>query len=85
MGAIQIAGTDSTIQLSFFIVACDYTLIGEELFAASGYLSGNRSILASVRAQDILKVIIISLLLLAVVWSTVNVLTGDTPQGWWSF
>lgn len=85
VGAIQIAGTDSTIQLSFFIVACDYTLIGEELFAASGYLSGNRSILASVRAQDILKVIIISLLLLAVVWSTVNVLTGDTPQGWWSF
>ncbi len=85
VGAIQIAGTDSTIQLSFFIVACDYTLIGEELFAASGYLSGNRSILASVRAQDILKVIIISLLLLAVIWSTVNVLTGDTPQGWWSF
>lgn len=85
VGAIQIAGTDSTIQLSFFIVACDYTLIGEELFAASGYLSGNRSILASVRAQDILKVIIISLLLLAVIWSTVNVLTGHAPQGWWSF
>ncbi len=29
IGALQIAGTDSTIQLSFFIVACDYTLIGE--------------------------------------------------------
>lgn len=58
VGAIQIAGTDSTIQLAFFIVACDYTLIGEELFAASGYLSGDQAILASVRAQDILKVII---------------------------
>ena len=34
INAIQIAGTDSTIQLAFFIVACDYTLIGEELFAA---------------------------------------------------
>jgi hypothetical protein len=34
VGAMQVAGTDSTIQLSFFMVACDYTLIGEELFAA---------------------------------------------------
>jgi len=39
IGAIQIAGTDSSIQMSFFVVACDYVLIGEELFAASGYLS----------------------------------------------
>jgi len=85
IGAIQIAGTDSTIQLSFFIVACDYTLIGEELFAASGYLSGNRSILASVRAQDILKVIIMVLLLISVIWSTVNSLTDQPLDGWWSF
>ncbi len=38
-GAIQIAGTDSVFQLPFFITACDYTLIGEELYAASAYLS----------------------------------------------
>lgn len=84
VGAIQIAGTDSTIQLSFFIVACDYTLIGEELFAASGYLSKDPSILASVRAQDIIKVIIIAILLIASVWATVAALTGtlsDNP--WW--
>ena len=30
-GAIQIAGTASPDQLPFFIAACDYTLIGEEL------------------------------------------------------
>jgi hypothetical protein len=39
IGAIQIAGTDSTIPLSFFIVACDFTLIRKELFVASGYLT----------------------------------------------
>ncbi len=78
VGAIQIAGTDSTIQLAFFIVACDYTLIGEELFAASGYLSGDRSILASVRAQDILKVILIGLLLLASIWASIN-----PSATWW--
>lgn len=85
IGAIQIAGTDSTIQLSFFIVACDYTLIGEELFAASGYLSGNKSILASVRAQDYLKILIAIFLIVAVIWSTVQTLSGGPSTGWWSF
>ncbi len=80
VGAIQIAGTDSTIQLAFFIVACDYTLIGEELFAASGYLSGDRSILASVRAQDILKILIMLLLIVAVIWATVA-----PSSEWWCF
>ncbi len=80
VGAIQIAGTDSTIQLSFFIVACDYTLIGEELFAASGYLSGDQSILASVRAQDMLKVLIIVILLAGVIWLTVATLSGAHPS-----
>ncbi len=80
VGAIQIAGTDSTIQLSFFIVACDYTLIGEELFAASGYLSGDQSILASVRAQDMMKLLIIVLLVLAVGWATL-----DPASTWWRF
>ncbi len=85
VGAIQIAGTDSTIQLAFFIVACDYTLIGEELFAASGYLSGDRSILASVRAQDILKLLIAILFVVAVIWSTIAALSGNTSDGWWRF
>jgi hypothetical protein len=86
VGAIQIAGTDSTIQLAFFIVACDYTLIGEELFAASGYLSQDSSILASVRAQDLIKVIIVGLLVVASIWATVLSLTGNLSENpWWSF
>jgi len=80
VGAIQIAGTDSTIQLAFFIVACDYTLIGEELFAASGYLTGNDSILASVRAQDLLKILIALFVVLAVIWATV-----DPTSSWWRY
>jgi hypothetical protein len=78
VGAIQIAGTDSTIQLAFFIVACDYTLIGEELFAASGYLSSNPAVLASVRAQDLLKLILVALLIVAVIWATF-----DPTASWW--
>ncbi len=85
INAIQIAGTDSTIQLSFFIVACDFTLIGEEVFAASGYLSGDRSILASVEAQDIMKVLIVLFLLTAIIWSTIETLRGSALSDWWVF
>jgi len=79
-GSIQIAGTDSTIQLAFFIVACDYTLIGEELFAASGYLSKDQSILASINAQDIMKVLIV--LFLVVAMASALLLPSSE---WWSF
>lgn len=64
VGALQIAGTDSTIQLSFFIVACDFTLIGEELFVASGYLTQDPQILGSIKGQDILKALVVILILI---------------------
>jgi hypothetical protein len=55
VGAIQIAGTAETTQLPFFVAACDYTLLGEELFAASAYLSGEPAQLGMVKGQDIGK------------------------------
>jgi len=58
-GALQISGTDSTIQLSFFIVACDYTLIGEELYTASAYLTDDRRIKASMYAQDLIRLLLL--------------------------
>jgi hypothetical protein len=58
-GAIQIAGTDSVFQLPFFITACDYTLIGEELYAASAYLSREPLLLGSLKGQDYGKIIIL--------------------------
>jgi uncharacterized protein DUF6754 len=51
-GAIQIAGTDKVTQLPFFVCACDYTLLGEELFAASAYLGREPVQLATIIAQD---------------------------------
>ncbi|MFQ5453746.1 MAG: DUF6754 domain-containing protein, partial [Candidatus Zixiibacteriota bacterium] len=72
-------------QLSFFIVACDYTLIGEELFAASGYLSGNKSILASVKAQDIMKVLIALFIIIGVLWHTMETISNTASSNWWLF
>lgn len=57
-GAIQISGTAEPEQLPFFIAACDYTLIGEELYAASAYLSGEPRLLGSLKGQDLMKVVI---------------------------
>ena len=62
-GAFQIAGTDSVLQLPFFVTACDYTLMGEELYAASAYLSREPLLLGSLKAQDYGK--LIALLVLA--------------------
>ncbi|GAB4325160.1 MAG: hypothetical protein Kow0074_18640 [Candidatus Zixiibacteriota bacterium] len=72
-GAVTIAGTDSTIQLSFLLVACDYTLIGEELFAASGIVSGDRRILSAIMAQDWLRYLIIAFVLVGAVLAAFSV------------
>ena len=67
IGAIQIAGTDSEHQLPFLITACDYTLIGEELYTASAYLSKEPMLLGSIRGQDWGKVIIFAVIVLGVI------------------
>lgn len=56
-GAIQIAGTDAVTQLPFFVAACDYTLIGEELYAASAYLTREPLLLGALKAQDAGKIL----------------------------
>jgi len=66
VGAIQIAGTAQPAQLPFFVAACDYTLIGEELFAASAYLSGEPRQLGSVKGQDVGKVLALLLIVAGV-------------------
>ncbi len=63
-GAIQIAGTDAVTQLPFFITACDYTLIGEELYAASAYLSKEPILRATLKGQDMMKLILAIILIL---------------------
>ena len=65
--SIQIAGTAEATQLLFFIAACDYTLIGEELFAVSAYLSKDPRLVSSLKASDWVKVAVVGLLVAGVV------------------
>jgi len=66
-GAIQIAGTAMPSQLPFFVAACDYTLIGEELFAASAYLSQEPHQLGCLKGQDVGKAIFVIVLISGVI------------------
>jgi hypothetical protein len=70
IGAIQVAGTAMPAQLPFFVAACDYTLIGEEFFAASAYLSGEPDQLGSLKGQDVGKIIVAAGVLIGVVLAT---------------
>jgi len=65
-GAIQIAGTAEVSQLPFFAVVCDYTLMGEELFAAGAYLSREPAMLGSIKGQDFTKAALILYLIAGV-------------------
>jgi len=58
-GSIQIAGTARPEQLPFFVAACDYTLMGEELYAASSYLSHEPLLLGGLKGQDFIKMILV--------------------------
>jgi uncharacterized protein DUF6754 len=69
-GAIQIAGSANISQIPFFVAACDYVLIGEELYAAGAIASGNPVKLGSIAGQDIGKLYVMVLLVAGVLAST---------------
>jgi hypothetical protein len=66
-GSIQIAGTAEVTQLPFFIAACDYTLIGEEYFAAGAYLTQDPALVSTLTAADWAKIMLVTLLILGAV------------------
>jgi hypothetical protein len=78
-GAVQIAGTAELTQLPFFISACDYTLMGEELYACSAYLTREPNQLALLKAGDVMKVVI------AVIVVGFTVCATLASQGWAPF
>jgi len=80
VGAIQVAATDSFFQVPFFIAACDYTIIGEELYAAGAYLSREPTMLGSLSGQDYGKVLVGMLLILGILTALGYALAGHTSD-----
>ncbi len=73
VGAVQIAGSDAITQIPFFITTCDYTLIGEELYAASAYLNREPMLLGTLKAQDYFKFLILLLVIVGALLATFQV------------
>lgn len=79
-GSIQIAGTAQPAQLPFFIAACDYTLMGEELYAASAYLSHEPIMTGGLKGQDFVKMVITICIIIGII--LVSLGWGDTYTSW---
>lgn len=72
IGSIQIAGTANTHQIPFFIAACDYALLGEEIYAASAYLTREPIQVGCLIAQDWGKMLGVLLILAGAVLATMK-------------
>jgi hypothetical protein len=91
VGAVQIAGTVSITQVPFFVAACDYTIIGDEFYATSAYISREPVLLGSLIGQDLAKLAFGSLVITGAVLSSllgpehpIIQLLGK-PGGWETF
>ncbi|MEO0078026.1 MAG: DUF6754 domain-containing protein [candidate division WOR-3 bacterium] len=78
VGAIQLAGTTETTQLPFFVAACDYTMIGEEIFAASCYLKPEPVMLGTLKGEDFLKLVLVIGVTALVALGTAGALLGSS-------
>jgi hypothetical protein len=74
-GAVQIAGTANIHQLPFFVVACDYTLIGEEFYAATAYLSREPVLVGTLKGIDLMKVVLMLILVAGALLETFGIVT----------
>lgn len=70
IGAMQVAGTPATTQLPFFIVSCDYTILAEEYYATTAYLTREPTLLGSVIGQDRGKILLLLLIILSTLMVT---------------
>ncbi|NBW40728.1 hypothetical protein EBR25_06965, partial [bacterium] len=77
VGAMQVAASVSPEQVPFFICTADYTLIGEELYASSAYLSREPVQLGSLAGQDVAKLIFVILIIAGVLIATWNSVFPD--------
>jgi len=76
VGAVQVAGSASPVQLPFLVAACDDVLVGEELFAAGAYLCGDTARIGSLLGQDLARLLAIALILIGVIVTTGATLWG---------
>jgi len=68
-GSVQAAGTSRIYYQPFLVAACDYALIGDELYAAAAAVKKVPEETGTIRATDIIKAIALLLIILSLVLS----------------
>ena len=72
VGAMMLGGTDTTHNIPFLVAICDYSIIGEELYALGAYVSEDPTVSSSLAGQDIGKFIAAILIILGSVLITLG-------------
>jgi len=77
-GSMQVGGTARMYQIPFFAALCDYVLIGEEMFAAGAYVSGDPQQIGTIASQDWYKLVALFLGIVGALLATAGVtVIGD--------
>lgn len=69
VGALQISGTARIVSMPFLISTADYYLIGEEVYAASAYVSKDPAQAATLGVTDIGKLVTVALIVIGLIAS----------------
>jgi hypothetical protein len=70
-GAVQITATNNAIQMPFFMAASDYLLIGEEMYAASAYISKDPVLVGTIVGEDLYKFLMFAVIVIGIVVASV--------------
>jgi len=72
-GAMNIGGAAYTLgQIPFLVSCCDYCLVGEEVYAASAYITKDPSETSVIAGQDYIKLIGLGFIILGTLLSTMG-------------
>jgi hypothetical protein len=82
-GALGIGASGRYIgSAATFAVLMDYVLIGEELWAASAFVSQDNDLLAGISSQDVGKIVALIMILLSTLLILVSGSSGDIITNW---
>lgn len=82
-GAVMLGGTDTTHNIPFLVAICDYSVIGEELYALGAYVSQDALQSSSLAGQDLGKYLAIIAILIGAILVTAGIsLTEFFKLGW---
>ena len=69
-GVPQVIGTVNSPALPYAVFTANHVAAGEEIYAAGAYLSGRRALVASLVAQDWLRLLVVAAIIVGVVIKT---------------